>query len=152
MNLSFNVTRFRNEMRGEFFKMESALQHVTQETVSRGFDAAVNESPIQTGYLHYNWGIAIGLGAPHKILETKVDKPRHYKKAEKPNLSSIRWNSAVELYNDTWYASEANDKSSRSGFYEYAKGVMWDFVFSEVVNSDWMKKYGNIPSRPSSRL
>ena len=40
--VSFNITRFRDEMRVEFGKMRTGLQTVTRETVKEGFYAAVN--------------------------------------------------------------------------------------------------------------
>ena len=129
--VSFNITRFRDEMRVEFGKMKIGLQRVSQETVRTGFYAAVNNSPVLTGYLHHNWGVSIS-GDAHKTLEPRVIGPSDsegnitptYPAAILPrSISRIKWNSRVELYNDTSYATEANSTSSRSPHWGHLKNT-----------------------------
>jgi len=151
--ISMNVTRFRDEMRVEFGKMKRGLQRVTQETVREGFYAAANSSPVLTGYLHHNWGVAVH-GEQHKPLQPRVavyygnsdGVKQSYPYPTLPrSISKIRWNSRVELYNDTWYAQEANLNSSSPGFSEMAFMVMESYLRT-MQATDWMKTHGKIRS------
>ena len=154
--LSINITKFRNEMRGEFFKMHSALQNVTRRAVVDGFYAGVHNSPVYTGYLHHNWGVAIH-GDAHKKLEPRIvefysgttDVKQTYAEAVLPrSISKIRWNSNVELYNDTWYAEEANTESGRPGFYEFAYDAIFSYLQSQQVG-DWIKRNASTTINPN---